>query len=101
MKKRNPLRKDEGASQMIFFGVPVCVLTALVLIDSKEHIINEEFWPYILFGIGIIVTVLGMFVYNITPKRLILLLGIIGWLVSASILCWVGWFGPHGAFGHH
>ena len=86
---------------MIFAGVPVSILALIVLIDSSEHFINDRFWPYVVFGIAMTVAVLGMVAYNITPKRLVLPIGIVGWVVVSSILIWVGWFGPHGAFGHH
>jgi hypothetical protein len=86
MNKQNPLGMNEGARRMIFAGVPVSILAVIVLIDSHEHIISEKFWPYIFFGIMLIVTVLGMITYNITPKRLTLPLGSIGWAISFLIL---------------
>jgi hypothetical protein len=100
MKKQSPFRIDEGARRMIFAGIPVCALAVLVLVDSSEHILSEKYWPYIFYGIMMVVVVLGMLAYNVTPKRFILPLGIAGWIITSSILCWVGWFGPHGAFAH-
>jgi EamA domain-containing membrane protein RarD len=88
MNKQNPRGMNEGARRMIFAGVPVCILAALVLIDSVEHLISEKVWPYIFLVTVGIVTALGMVAYRATPKRLILPFGIIGWLISFSILFW-------------
>ena len=98
MSNNNPFRINEGARRMIFFGIPA-VPIMLVPYLPLEHIFGERAYPYILFGAMGIIATLGMVGYNFIPKRLIVPLGIIGWLLTASILCWYGWFGP-GTFGH-
>ena len=100
--KKNPFGINEGARRMIFAGVPMSFLTVLTCIamsSQLEHVVGEKAVAYVVYGTIMLVAVLGMITYNVTPKRLILPLGIIGWLISASILCWYAWFGP-GAFGH-
>ena len=76
---------------MIFAGVPMSFLTVLTCIamsSQLEHVVGEKAVAYVVYGTIMLVAVLGMITYNVTPKRLILPLGIIGWLISASILCW-------------
>jgi hypothetical protein len=98
LNKQNPLGMNEGARRMIFFGVAAFPISVLVCVAPKlEQAIGGKAIPYFFWGILLALCVLGIVTYNTTPKRLILPLGIIGWLLSASILCWYGWFGP-GAF---
>jgi hypothetical protein len=85
---------------MIYFGVAAFPISALVCVAPwLEHAIGQRVMPYIFFGALFLFSILGILAYSFTPKRLILPLGFTGWLVSACILCWYGWFGP-GAFGH-
>ena len=84
---------------MIYSGFLVCILVVLTLGDSLTHIVSLRVWPCVFLGLALVVVVLGLIAYNFIPKRLILPIGIIGWLVSFSILCWMLWFGPL-ALGH-
>jgi hypothetical protein len=100
MRHESPFRISEGARRMIYFGVaafPISILTCIA--PQLEHTTGQRAMPYIFFGALFVFSILGVLAYSFTPKLLILPLGIIGWLVSASILCWYAWFGP-GAFGH-
>jgi hypothetical protein len=98
MKDKYPLRTDEGARRMIFFGVSAVPIAGLVAVGPQmEHFVGEKALPYVFFGIVVIITLIGMILYHHTPKRLVIPIGIIGWLIAASFLCWYAWFGP-GAF---
>jgi hypothetical protein len=94
MKNRGPFNIDEGARRMIYCGAPLCVLVALTGIGcSLENRALDKVWPYVFLGTVLIVFVLGMIAYNFIPKRFILPLGIVGWLVSFAIMAWLLWFG--------
>lgn len=86
MKTQSPFKIDERAGRMIFAGAPVCLLAVLVMVDLSEHILNEKYWPYIFYGIMMVVGVLGMLAYNVAPRWLVLPLGIAGWVGSFLIL---------------
>jgi hypothetical protein len=79
---------------MIFCGVPLCISGLFTLIAATKHIVTENVYPYVFCGMAIILTAFSMVAYNFIPKRLILPLGIAGWIISFSILCWMLWFGP-------
>ena len=86
-EKAKPLTKDEGARGMIFFGVSVAILAVLTWIDrSLQHMVSDKTWCYIFLGEAGIATALGLIAYRIIPKRFILPLGIIGWLITFLIL---------------
>jgi hypothetical protein len=87
MKTRNPISTNEGARQMIWFGVPTCVFGMLVWLDrSFQHKASDMVWCYILLGEAAIVIVLGLIAYKRIPKLFILPIGIVGWIVSFLIL---------------
>ena len=80
---------------MIFFGVAVLLVMVLGCMGERlSHILGERVFIYIFFGTMMIISILGVFAYNLTPKRLVVPLGIACWIISFSILCWWAWFGP-------
>ena len=85
---------------MIYFGVAAFPISILGCVAPRlEGIIGQRATPYIFFEALFVFSIFGVLAYSFTPKRLILPLGVTGWLASASILCWYAWFDP-GAFGH-
>jgi cell division protein FtsW (lipid II flippase) len=93
--KGNPFRITEGARRMIFFGVSMFPATVLVYIMDRldhEHYFHERTMPYIILGIFVIIIVFNMVAYRVTPKRIILPLGIVSWIIVAVVACWYVWF---------
>ena len=86
---------------LIFGGFPFsfcAVLLACTLREGNIRGVSETLLPYVVAGVPSAIMIGGMALYGYVPKRLVIPLGIIGWGISASVLCWFFWFGP-GAFG--
>jgi quinol-cytochrome oxidoreductase complex cytochrome b subunit len=84
---KKPFKTNEGARGMIFFGVSVSILAVLTWIDeSLQHMVNDKILCCIFLGEAGIATALGLIAYRIIPKRFILPIGIIGWLIFFLIL---------------
>jgi hypothetical protein len=67
--------------------------------DGHIRGVSEPLLPYVVAGVPAAVMILSMVLYGHFPKRLVIPLGIVGWMIHVSVLCWFFWFGP-GAFGH-
>src|SRR5690349_2782447 len=101
MSTRYPHGIGPTGRWLIFAGFPFsfcAVLLACTLRDGNIRGVSESFLPYVVAGVPSTIMIGGMFLYGYVPKWLVLPLGIGGWVVSASVLCWFFWFGP-GAFG--
>ena len=106
MNKKNPNGIGPVGRWSIFFGIPVALL-AILLVSTLHHglnqipkIVGEAAAPYVVFFTPVIIGIVGMVLYEHFPKRLVIPLGIVGWIVGLSLIFWYFWFGP-GAFGHH
>jgi hypothetical protein len=91
---------------LIFSGIPVATL-AVLLVSTLHHglnqipkIVGETSAPYVVFFTPVVIGIGGMVLYEHFPKRLVIPLGIAGWIIGLSLIYWYFWFGP-GAFGHH
>jgi hypothetical protein len=94
MKNRNPFVIDGGVRRMLFFGVAALPMSVLGCLGERlEHRFGEKISVYIFFGSLMVLTALGILLYNVTPRRVILPLGIAGWLISFLFLFWWAWFG--------
>jgi hypothetical protein len=93
-----------GGRWLIFAGLPLAVCAILFVSTQTTgggvRGVSEKLLPYVLFFVPVAVVIGGIILYDHVPKRLVFPLGIVGWIVNASVLCWYFWFGP-GAFGHH
>ncbi len=49
--------------------------------------------PYVIFFTPVVIGIGGMVLYDHFPKRLIIPLGIIGWIIGLSVFYWYFWFG--------
>jgi hypothetical protein len=89
---------------LIFGGIPLAVLAIFFAVTEQHHAlenaVGEKVFPYVLAGVPAVIMISGMVLYGHFPKRLVIPLGIVGWMIHISVLCWFFWFGP-GAFGHH
>jgi len=99
MNKKYPHGIRPAGRWLIFSGI-IWFVIAVVICKSKLilGIVGEKLFPYALvfvpsaFGIGC------MTFYNLFPKWLIIPIGIVGWILALSLLCWFTWFG-RGATG--
>lgn len=91
----------------IFCGVPVAGL-AILIVSTLRHglepglanAVGENALPYVVFFTPVAIGVMGMVLYEYFPKRLVIPVGVTGWIVGLILLYWYFWFGP-AAFGHH
>jgi hypothetical protein len=97
---QNPFRIDEGARRMIFAGVP-CGLLFMLLVASipLDHLVGDKVWICGFCVAAGILAALGLVAYRAIPRRLILPLGIVGWIIAFGLLFVGVTFGP-GAFGY-
>ncbi len=58
------------------------------------RLFGERALPYVIYGTVIIVAIAAMIAYRFIPKRAIIPLGTIGWVLSFILLYWWFWFGP-------
>ncbi|MEI6194986.1 MAG: hypothetical protein WCS42_11730 [Verrucomicrobiota bacterium] len=88
---------------LIFAGMPMAVWAVFFAISEPhhalEHAVGAKVFPFVLAGVPAAAMIGGMVLYGHFPKKLVIPLGIVGWIISVSVLCWFFWFGP-GAFGH-
>ena len=100
MDTRHPFKVGEGGRRGIFFGVPAMLCAVLMCTGEQvAGIVGERAWPYVIYGFGAVFAVGGMLLYNHVPRRLVIPLGIAGWIFSFSLIYWFILFGP-GALGH-
>jgi hypothetical protein len=107
MNKKNPNGIGPSGRWSIFFGIPVTILGILLnvtlphgLEPGLANAVGETALPYVVFFTPVVIGVVGIVLYQYLPKRLVIPLGIVGWIVGLSLIYWYFWFGP-GSFGHH
>jgi|SRR5450756_113561 len=104
MNKKYPHGISPMGRWLIFAGIPMAAGALFFALSEPhhalEHAVGAKLFPYILAGVPTTLMVGGMVLYDHFPKRLVVPLGIIGWVISVSILCWFFWFGP-GSFGYY
>ena len=89
---------------LIFCGIPMSLWAIFFAFTEPhhklEHAVGEKAFPYILVGVPSALMIGGMVLYSYFPKRFIFPVGIFGWVICVSVLCWFFWLGP-GSFGYH
>jgi hypothetical protein len=85
----------------IYFGLPIFVVIALAMtvFGRLNHIIGQKLDIYVDLGIALVILAVSLFFYDRIPGRLVIPVGIIGWLLTLALVIWFCFFGP-GAFGH-
>jgi hypothetical protein len=105
LAQEETLRKHIGLGGLlsIFSGFPYAIVTALFAFIgphfSLAHAVGEKAFPYVLLLEFMAVCVVIFILYDRFPKRLIIPVGLLGWVLTFSIACWYFWFGP-GALSH-
>jgi hypothetical protein len=86
----------------IYLGAPVFIMAATGMLTPAEKLLTRAWGDgiatYVTLGIVLVVIALSLFLYDHTPKKLIVPIGIIGWLLTLALVLWYSLFGP-GAFG--
>jgi hypothetical protein len=89
---------------LIFLGVPVAMMGVLLvsifrhgLASGLANAVGERALPYVVFFTPVVFGAMGLVLYKCLPARLVIPLGIIGWVIGLSLIYWYFWFGP-GAF---
>jgi len=102
MNKMHPNGIGPGGRWLIFAGVPT-IITALFFMITDHfsgRLISPNVEPYTNALIPLAVVIGSMALYDCVPQRLVIPLGIAGWVLGLSLLYWYFWVGL-GAFGHH
>jgi hypothetical protein len=82
---------------LIFSGLPIAVLAVLFVLTARGGNIrgvSEKALPWVLVFVPLAVIAGCRELYHHLHRRLVLPIGIVGWLIAASLLCWFFWFGP-------
>jgi hypothetical protein len=86
---------------MIIFGVPVAGLAILVVSTLRHGLepglanaVGEKALPYVLFFTPVALGAVGTVLYEYFPKRLVVPVGVAGWIIGLGLLYWYFWFGP-------
>ena len=105
MNEKNLFRIGPSGRWLVFSGVPVAFI-AIVMASTLRHglneipkIVGETAAPYLVFFTPVAIGIACMVLYEHIPKRMVIPLGIAGWVIGLSLLYWYFWFGP-GATGH-
>lgn len=102
MKEKYPQGIGPAGRWYIFSGIPFAVIAIFHTTTGNlvDRIFGEKISPYVDLFIIAAIAIAALALYDDFQKRLIILFGIIGWIISFSLLYWYFWFGP-GAFGHN
>jgi uncharacterized membrane protein len=82
---------------ILFTGFPMAVwamLFALGQRDDRFFGIGGTVEPYVCYGLVVAILVAGKLLYEHLSKRVVVPLGIMGWLTMASVIFWYFWAGP-------
>ena len=86
-----------GGRWLIFAGVPhVSVAATACAQDWLVRVVGEKAFPYVGVGIVGATFVICMVFYHRIPKRFVIPLGMVGWVISFSLLSWYFVFGGPG-----
>jgi hypothetical protein len=86
-----------AARWFIFAGLPLAMWAVFFVIVGQHPALERAVGPtasgYLQAIVPGIIMVGGMAVYGYFPKRLVIPLGLVGWLIHVSLLGWFFWFG--------
>jgi hypothetical protein len=68
-------------------------------VNGLASAVGEKALPYVIFFTPVIIGICGRVLYGYLPKRLVIPLGVTGWVIGLSLIYWYFWFGPGGP-GH-
>jgi hypothetical protein len=89
---------SEGGRWAIFSGVLMFAVVLLLIIFPKDLPFERKFGTtasaYITLAIVLTIGAISMMLYYCVPRRMIIPIGIAGWILTFSLTCWYFWFGP-------
>jgi hypothetical protein len=95
MNEEGPFSVGSGGRFMIFSGAGMVFFAlSLYFLKPLERIAGEKALPYVIVGMVIVNLVLVAFFYDRCPKRLIIPIGVVGWVAAFLLLFLWNWFGP-------
>jgi hypothetical protein len=104
MSAKYPYGIGPGVHWLIFAGFPLAIWAIYFAFTEPHHAlesaVGEPAFAYLVFFVPAAIMIAGMVLYDHFPKRLVIPVGIVGWLVNFSVFFWFFWFGP-GALRHH
>jgi hypothetical protein len=78
----------------IYFGFPFFIIAlATPFFKWLPRLFGESYFVYVALGIALAIIAASMVLYDRIPKRFIIPIGIIGWLLTLSLICWFFFFG--------
>jgi hypothetical protein len=96
MNEQSPDRVGPGVRWFVFGGFPMIAMALLACCyESLVRVVGERPAPYVGLGIAAVVWIGSLVVYDYIPKRLILPIGVVGWIVTLSVGYWFLNHGPH------
>ena len=57
------------------------------------RIVGERALPYVLVLALMVIVGTSFYLYDRIPRRFILPIGLLGWMLLITFGCWYGWFG--------
>lgn len=90
-----------GDRLRIYFGAPLFVIAvSSVFFERLLRMVGVSTGVYIALGIALAIIAGSLSLYDRTPQKYIIPIGIVGWLLCVMLAFGFCFFGP-GAFGHH
>ena len=89
MKNEDSSRIGQTGRWIIFLGVAFA-LGAMLWYAKKplENLVGQRAFPYVVYGLVMVICVWHMLLYNRCPRRLVIPLGIIGWISTFALQWW-------------
>jgi hypothetical protein len=74
----------------IYFGVPIFIMAAIAMLTplfkALERNVGPSVAPYVMLGIALIILAAAWALYDHIPKRFIIPIGIIGWMLTGAMI---------------
>jgi hypothetical protein len=91
----NPHASGPPAKWMVFAGAPFVSLPVIVYTHRElSQVVGETPLPYVITGIIVVFFVIAMALFERIPRKLVTPIGLAGWTITVTLLCWYFWFGP-------
>lgn len=84
-----------GERMRIYLGFPFFVMALLTpLFRQLPQLVGEKYFIYVALGIVLVIIAVSLFLYDRISKRFIVPIGIVGWMLTLSLIIWFFFFGP-------
>lgn len=90
-----------GGRGRIYAGAPISIFTFLTFFFGEKFLdkLGDTVGAYSGLGIFLLILIAGLILRDHLPQKLLIPIGIIGWLLTFGLFIWFGFFGP-GSFGY-